>query len=151
MKTIALILSLMLFPAFADDSSINFAPGINPKDLQKIHPKLLQIVRYISVFCKENGVKMVITSAIRSVEQNKKVGGVSLTHVQGRAVDISIKEKWGWTDDKIMLLTLKVDQMYRQFGAFTNRPDNKQVVIFNHDAGNGYHLHIQVYRGLPWK
>jgi hypothetical protein len=150
-KTIVLILSLLTLPSFAGDSSINFAPGINPTDLQKIHPKLLQIVAYISVFCKENRIQLVITSAIRSKERNKLVGGISQTHVDGRAVDISIKERWGWTDDKIMILTMKVDQMYKQFGAFTNRPDNKQVVIFNHDAGNGYHLHIQVYRGLPWK
>ncbi len=153
MKTIALILSLILFPAFADDSSINFAPGINPKDLQKIHPKLLQIVRYVSVFCKENGIKFVITSAIRTPERNKAVGSVSDTHVSGRAVDFSIKEKWGWTPELVWMMTEKVNKMYKQFGAFTNRPQDKQVVLFNHSVNpsEGTHIHLQVYRGLPWK
>lgn len=151
MKTIALILSLILFPAFAEDSSINFAPGINPKDLQKIHPKLLQIVNYVSVFCKENGIKFVITSAIRSKERNKAIGSVSDTHVSGRAVDFSIKERWGWTDERVWEINRRVNLMYKQFGAFTNRPEDKQVVIFTHDAGTGTHIHLQVYRGLPWK
>lgn len=151
MKTIALILSLILFPAFADDSSINFAPGINPKDLQKIHPKLLQIAGFISVFCKQNRIKFVITSAIRTKERNAQVKSKSLTHVEGRAFDFSIKEKWGWTPELVWMMTEKVNKMYKQYGAFTNRPQDKQVVLFNHDAGNGYHIHIQVYKGLPWK
>jgi hypothetical protein len=150
-KTLALFLLLVTFPTYGGDSDIKFAPGINPQDLHKIHPKLLQILAYISVFCKENRIELVVTSAIRSKERNKAIGSVSQTHVEGRAIDISIKERWGWNDDSIMLITYKVNQMYKQFGAFTNRPIDKQVVIFNHDAGNGYHLHIQVYRGLPWK
>jgi hypothetical protein len=152
-KTIVLILSLLTLPSFAGDSSINFAPGINPTDLQKIHPKLLQIVSYISVFCKENRIQLVVTSAIRSKERNKLVGGVSETHTSGRAVDFSIKERWGWTPDLVWTMTIKVNKMYKQFGAFTNRPQDKQVVLFNHSVNpnEGTHIHLQVYKGLPWK
>lgn len=153
MKTIALILSLMLFPAFADDSGINFAPGINPQDLSKIHPKLLQIVAYVAVFCKENRIKFVITSAIRTPERNKAVKSLSNTHIEGRAVDFSIKERWGWSPDLVWSMTIKVNKMYKQFGAFTNRPEDKQVVLFNHSVNpsEGTHIHLQVYKGLPWK
>lgn len=76
-----------------------------------------------------------------------------MTHVEGRAVDISIKERWGWDDQLVFVLVDKVNKMYKQFGAFTNRPEDKQVLIFNHSVNpdEKTHLHIQVYRGLPWK
>jgi ribosomal protein L31 len=121
--------------------------------LQKIHPKLLQIVNYVAVFCKENGIKFVITSAIRSKDRNTQVKSKSVTHVEGRAIDFSIKERWGWSPDLVWAMTIKVNKMYKQFGAFTNRPEDKQVVLFNHSVNpnEGTHIHLQVYRGLPWK
>lgn len=129
---------------------INYAKEVNPKDLDHIHPKLKDIVTYISVFCKENRIKFVITSAIRSKERNAAVGSVSQTHVEGRAIDFSIKDRWGWRDDLVMDVTRKVIRNYGEYGAFSN-VNGKQVVIFTHDAGTGTHVHIQVRRDLPWK
>ncbi len=140
-----------MFPVFAGDSGINFAPGINPQDLVKIHPKLRQIVAFISAYCKENNIKFVITSAIRSPERNEEVHAVSMTHVEGRAVDFSIREEWGWTPDRIQDIIRKVTRNYGEYGAFSN-VNGKQVVIIAHSVEAGsYHMHIQTRKGLPWK
>lgn len=150
MKTIVLLLSLLAFPAYSGDSDINFAPGINPKDIHRIHPKLRDMLRFIAAFCKQENIKFVITSMIRTEERNKAVGSVSKTHVEGRAVDFSIKEQWGWTPELVWHITQKVIRNYKEYGAFSN-VNGKQVVIFTHDAGTGTHVHLQVHRLLPWK
>jgi len=76
----------------------------------------------------------------------------SQTHVEGRAFDFSIRESHGWSDDKIMILVMKIEQIYGQYGAFS-AGSGKQVIIFNHstDVPGSYHSHIQVNRSLPWK
>lgn len=148
-KAIVLTLCLLIFPVFAGDSSINFAPGINPQDLVKIHPKLKQIVAFIAAYCKENNIKFVITSAIRSPERNTEVHAVSMTHVEGRAVDFSIREELGWNANLIQDLFRKVIRNYGEYGAYS-LTGGKQIVIFSHNNGNGFHTHLQVRKGLPW-
>ena len=140
----------MVLPVLASDSEITYSKGIDPNSLSKIHPKLQDMVHYISGFCQQNRIKFVITSTIRTFNRNKEVGSKSVTHVEGRAVDFSIKEVWGWTPELIMEITRQIERNYTHFGAFS-AVGNKQVVIFNHDAGNGFHVHLQVYRGLSWK
>ncbi len=144
-----LLLTLLLYSSLAIDSDINFAPGINPEDLKRIHPKLRDMTAYIAVFCKENNIKFVITSAIRSEQRNRELNSVSQTHVEGRAIDFSIKEQWGWNSEKLMIITDKLQKIYGQYGAFTKSINNKQVLVYTHENGNGFHVHLQVYKGLP--
>lgn len=145
-----LVLLLILAPISYASAPINFASGIDPKSFDKLHPKLRDIAYYIAGFCAQNNIKFVITSTIRSKERNAQVKSVSLTHVEGRAFDMSIKEQWGWNDYLILILVEKVEKIYGSYGAYSN-VNGKQVLVFNHDAGNGVHLHYQVFKGLPWK
>ena len=145
------ILFIILFSmsALAYPSVILFAPDIDPKGFDKLHPQLKNIAYYIAGFCEQHNIKFVITSTVRSAERNAQVGGKSLTHVEFRAFDMSIKPVYGWTDELLMIMMQKVEQRYGHLGAYTS--SGKQLLQFNHDAGNGFHLHYQIRRGLPWK
>lgn len=148
-----LILLLTLAPISYASAPINYAPGIDPKSFDKLHPKLKDIAHFIAGFCAQNNIKFVITSTIRSKEKNIAVGGKSETHTSGRAFDFSLREEHGWTQDRIMLLVYQVERNYKDYGAYSLN-GGKQVVIFNHSAevaGSLYHSHIQVRRDLSWK
>lgn len=144
-----ILIILFAIPAIGFPYTINFSKGIDPTSIDRLHPKLKDIALFIAGFCEQNRVKFVVTSTIRTKETDKRIGAVSDTHQTGRAFDMSIKPHLGWSDDLIMMLTMQIEKRYGHLGAFS--PSGKQVIVFNHDAGTGYHLHIQVYRGLPWK
>jgi hypothetical protein len=153
MTKLILILLLTLAPLSYASAPINYASGIDPASFEKLHPKLKDIAYFVASFCQQNGIKFVITSTIRTKERNRLVGGKSETHTSGRAFDFSLREEYGWTDDRIMLLVYQIERNYKEFGAYSLN-GGKQVVIFNHSAESGkgglYHSHIQVRRDLPW-
>lgn len=153
MYKLLLILLLTLAPVSFASAPINYAPGIIPESFDKLHPRLKDIAYFIAGFCQQNNIKFVITSTIRSKERNRLVGGISQTHVEARAFDMSIREQWGWDDYKILLLVQKLEKTYGQYGAYSNM-NGKQVLVFNHSVdgdGSQTHLHLQVFKGLPWK
>lgn len=142
------------FPIVADPASyrpkIQFATDINPNDINKLDPRLLKVVNFIADYCEQNNITFVITSMIRSKERNKAVGSVSDTHTTGRAVDFSVKEKWGWTQAHIDVIFSEVEMRYNLMGAISYM-GNRRTVFLMHDAGNGIHAHIQVDRNNPYK
>lgn len=154
MKYLAILLLTLTISSHATaPTPINYAKGIDPESFNKLHPKLQQIAYFIAGFCAQNNIKFVITSTIRSKERNRLVGGASLTHVEARAFDMSIREQWGWDDYKILILVQKLEKTYGQYGAYSN-VNGRQVLVFNHSVdgeGSQTHLHLQVFRGLSWK
>ena len=126
--------------------SFRYAKDVNPVDFLKLDPRIIEMIGGVAKFCKENKITFMITSAIRSPERNKEVKSVSSTHVDGRAVDFSIKAYWGWTPKLIKNLEKYIEKRYGEYGLYG--PLQKQKVIVIHDAGNGsgLHAHLQVSR-----
>lgn len=152
---LTLLLLIGLFnPTIVNPSVYNpnvfFSEGINPNDIYKIDPRLRKVVDFISNFCTDNEVKFVITSMIRSAERNKQVKSVSTTHVEGRAVDFSVRERWGWNEAKLLILTEEVQMRYSFIGAYSSLGKQRTILLL-HDASNGYHAHLQVDRNNPYK
>jgi hypothetical protein len=141
-----LILSITLIfsfnSVFAMEPYIRHAPGINLADLLKIEPRLMSMVATVAEFCKQNNVKFVVTSIIRTKERNLQVGSVSVTHVEGRAVDFSILTKWGWNKKLLDKLVRVVEDKHGEYGLYGK--NKKQKVILIHNAGSGNHAHLQV-------
>ena len=149
-KFIIVMLLMLSSTGLTNTSSINFAKDIDPTSLTKIYPQLRNIIIYIAGFCDQNRVKFVITSTIRSKKRNIEVNSKSLTHVEGRAFDMSIRPEYGWSPDLVMKLTQNIERKFGHLGAYT--ASGKQLLVFNHNANNGtlVHLHFQVYKNLPW-
>ena len=138
--------------SFAVAPEISFAPDVDPSSIERLHPKLQEIAKDLAKFAKKHKIKLVITSTIRSKTKNKAVGAQSDTHVEGRAFDVSIQPRWGWTDNLVKQAVKEISIKYKEVGALTS--NGKQVVILAHSVGpkGGLkHIHVQVHRNLPWK
>lgn len=129
-----------------DDIKFRYSHSVNPSDFNSIHPILREIMVDISNFCIDNNITLFVTSVIRTPERNRELGAVSDTHVEGRAVDFSIRSEFGWTKDMLSKLEKLLESKYGAVGAYSY--SGKQKVIVIHDIGHGIHAHIQVRRGL---
>lgn len=144
---IAITLIFSLNCSFAHDPYIRYSKDVNPMDILKIEPRLLSIMATISEFCKQNNITFIITSIIRDEKRNREVGGVSKTHVEGRAFDFSIRSKWGWDDKLLDRMVKLVEDKHGDYGMYGVNRRQKIVVI--HDVGSGRHAHVQVVKDYP--
>ena len=149
------LLCFLSFSVFATNDNSNnahlkqtfrYAKEVNPVDFLKLDPRVIEMIGGVAKFCKENKITFMITSAIRSEKRNREVKSKSTTHVEGRAIDFSIKPFWGWNKVTIRKLEKYIENRYGQYGLYG--PFLKQKVIVIHDAGNGsgWHAHLQVTR-----
>lgn len=123
--------------------SFRYARDVNPVDFLKLDPRVIEMIGGVAKFCKEHGITFMITSAVRSPEYNKAVGGESSTHVDGRAIDFSVKSAWGWTPELIKKLELYIEKRYGEYGRVSLL--KRQPVILIHKVHNGaVHAHLQV-------
>lgn len=128
--------------------NIKFASGINPNDINKIDPRLLKVVFFIAEYCENNEVTFVVTSMIRSTQRNIEVKSKSLTHVEGRAVDFSVKEQWGWNEAKLAILMEEVQMKYSFIGAWSYMGRQRTILLMHSVDGSAqnFHAHVQVDR-----
>lgn len=110
-------------------------PGIE-NQLDGLTPSFRNALPYIGGILDEMGMAdgSAISSAYRTPEHNREVGGVEGSyHTKGDAVDIVLPD--GITDEQAQA----VKKRFEDTGAFED-------VLF-HDAGSGYHLHLEGYKG----
>jgi hypothetical protein len=149
-KLIALIVLIFSFNnVFASPNndhlkpSFRYAKNVDPVDFLKLDPRVIEMIGGVAKFCKEHNITFMITSAVRTPKKNKAVGAKSLTHVQGRAIDFSIKKFWGWTPRTIALLEKYIEKRYGEYGIIP--PLQRQKVLLIHKvAGGAVHAHLQV-------
>lgn len=110
--------------------------------LNSINPFLFKMLAHIIVMCSEHGVTPVITSVIRTPEENAAVGAVSKTHIEGRAIDISIR---GWDKDFIKQVETEINFLFSNVGAISASTGKPRPIVV-HDVGFGAHIHVQTRR-----
>ena len=113
--------------------------GVSIKDLELVSPYLLILLGATSLHCHQNNLPLVITS-IKS--DAIKVKRVSKSHLDGRALDISIK---GWDKDDIDKFVAKMNIQYRHLAAISASDFKPRAAVY-HDAGAGDHIHLQTRR-----
>lgn len=108
-------------------------------DLQMIRPDLFIVLGYVSWWCFNNNLPCRVTSLIDDVPQR-----VTATHAEGRAADVSTR---GFGPKDITNLISFLEEKVGDMGAFS-KSDGKQRIAVYHDAGLGFHIHIQVKREI---
>ena len=93
-------------------------------------------------YCEENGLEFLITSFISTVEEDEELQRISLSHRQGRAFDISIKN-WPTVEQDKFIDYYNNKSPLRKLGAYSIA-DNKQRLTVIHNSGFGWHIHVQV-------
>lgn len=115
--------------------NLSVQPGIE-NQIEGLTPAFKSALPYIGGILDDMGMAegSAISSAYRTPEHNREVGGVEGSyHTKGDAVDIVLPD--GITDEQAQA----VRKRFEDTGAFED-------VLF-HDAGSGYHLHLEGYKG----
>lgn len=110
-----------------------------------IHPALMMMLGFTLNFAQMRGIDVCITSIIRTPAENKAVGAVSETHVEGRGLDISLRSEYGWRNSDVAELEQQINEKFSDVGALVWRDGelvSRPIVV--HDAGSGPHIHLQV-------
>lgn len=121
--------------SMALDKNFTCKESVCLDNLMEINPILGLIFYYFVGYAYNHDLPVVITSIIDNHPRKTR------THAEGRAIDISSKN---WPNFHIQRILYKINSTYRDYGTGpVNKP--KQAII-HHDAGSGFHFHIQVNR-----
>lgn len=101
--------------------------------------KLRDIVLWIATHRnREMKLTTLMTSFRRTKEENAAVGGVSKTHIEGRAVDLRLETKLLGAEE---MLRNYINRTFPVLAAGMPR-----VPAFNHNRGAVPHWHVQITR-----
>lgn len=119
---------------------INFKDEKDMKLFFLMHPLLQMIIMDGSWWAYQRGLDYTITDTVSTIEQDKKLGRVSVSHSEKRAADLrSVNWAKSDKDDFKNYLSSK----YGIHGAMSHSGKVKLVVL--HDSGHGEHFHIQLH------
>lgn len=119
--------------------------GVACDDLLYMSPSLLMMIAFVTQWCNSRNIQPVITSGIRTIEENRMVGAKSLTHPQGRAFDLSVRSEYGFNEQSIQELIEAVEKEFKSVGALNKNLESRPIV---RHVGTGDHLHLQVRRNI---
>lgn len=113
----------------------------------KLHPKMQEVAKFAVDQAILLGVENpVITETVTTSEIDKALGRVSVSHQQGRAIDL---RTWNMSEWQLKNLAIGLEEKYGQIGAWTKLGPRQLIV--HHDSGHGDHFHIQLDRGFAVK
>ncbi len=118
---------------------VELKSGIKPMELLCMHPNLFVLFAEALQFAEKRKLPFVVTSIIRSKEENDKLKSKSNTHVEGRAFDLSVN---GWRTIDISDLVAIVGRKHSGLGAISAVDKVSRPVVV-HDSGYGMHFHFQ--------
>lgn len=93
----------------------------------------------VILWAKSKQLRISITDAVTTLEEDEKLKRVSSTHREGRAFDLSTR---GWSKDLIDECVRVFGFKYRNIAALGQ--DGSPRLVYFHNAGTGDHLHFQV-------
>lgn len=109
--------------------------GVNPIELLGIHANVYILLAHLRYFAERYELPVEITS-IRTCEVDR----ISTTHLEGRAVDVSVR---GWDTKLVEEVVLEMNTIYAHIAAISLSDGVPRSAVY-HDAGNGPHFHLQV-------
>ena len=104
-----------------------------------LHPRLQGICLEMAEYCRVNGMPFVLTETATTFEEDKALGRKSVTHSEGRAVDIRTRD-WILPDRQVFMVHF--NGRYGNLGALNSLGDRNLLVY--HDSGHGAHIHCQL-------
>ncbi len=119
------------------ENTITTKDEIDFGEFKDVHPSLIIVLGYFSLFCHENKLNCKISSIKEEVVTQRQ----TKTHSDGRAFDASVKP---FSDGDILKCIAYMEKHVGHLGAYSYS-DGEQRVIVYHDVGRGRHFHFQVH------
>ena len=116
----------------------------NAKDKHKlycVHPILFMIVADAAHWWHVRGHDFVITETITTEDIDEKIGRVSASHRECRAVDVRAKDL---PRDLLFRFATLFNTKYSDHAAIGGKTLMPRLVLL-HGEGDNYHMHIQVH------
>jgi hypothetical protein len=127
---------------------VRFKTAEVAKEFAHIRVPLQLIVDDFARFCNASGYELVITDALSSAADDARLGRVSNSHQEGRAVDFRIKT---WPEEFIVRAIAWLERVYGHKGAIS-KSDGKRRLVVRHNVRMedgtllGDHCHLQISR-----
>lgn len=112
------------------------------KRILQLHPITAALMLYMSVWAQERNLPFVVTSTVSTKEEDLRLKRKSLSHLEGRAFDLSLR---GWTVDDQTDFFVDFSNRYGHLGAYNRAGEQRLIVIHN---GTALHAHVQIDREL---
>lgn len=103
-----------------------------------MHPIMSLILIDMYWYCMSYNQNLLVTSTVRTAEENKKVGASHLTHVQGRAFDLSVR---GWGKKFRKQFCDYFNAKYSKHAAISSSTGKPRLCVDH--VGTAAHIHVQ--------
>jgi len=113
-------------------SIIQFKDGINPEEMENLHPALFAIIGYVTYYASIHNLESTITSIYRND------GGI---HSDYRAVDMRSKT---WSEFHIQRVCFKINEKFKDIAAISKSDGLPRACVYHKVKGGAYHFHLQV-------
>lgn len=108
-----------------------------------VNPILIMIYADLFVYAKANFNKeLVVTQTITTLEDDKKLGRVSASHREKRAIDVRTKNLSN-KEIKTLVEYINNKWAYKDY-RYVSRSGVKRLAYY-HNSGHGAHLHIAIH------
>ena len=107
------------------------------KDLDK---KLFAILVEMGWFCASRNLDFVLTETVTTKEHDRKLGRVSNSHNEKRAVDVRTRD---WSEQFTRTFVADFNKKYNHLGA-KSKSDGQRRFIVDKSKTDKPHLHIQL-------
>lgn len=137
-----LLITLLLFCSIANASvsfpKFSLKKGVSVNDIRFIDPRLLLLMSFVSHWCNERNITLLITSIHR--KDNDEISDTRV-HQEWRAFDFSIR---GFKQYQIIELVQVINQNFRFIGAISKASGLPTPIVIHKDKNGIVHGHIQV-------
>lgn len=122
---------------------ISFKHTRDRKMFSFLHPVLIMIIADTDYYLSlrgHDGVK--ITDSWSTKSRDEKIGRVSSSHSEGRAVDFSV---FGISKDTIKNLQTYLEKKYLKYGAISRSTGEVNLFVYGDDRHLD-HVHLQIHK-----
>lgn len=105
-----------------------------------LHPLCFMLMGEMAHWATVNNQPFVVTETYSTQLEDFYLKRVSASHREGRAFDISSHD---WDQKKTVEFVEFFNNKYRDIAAISGETNQPELVVY-HDAGNGYHFHVQI-------
>jgi len=109
---------------------------------KRINKVLFSILVDMGFYCQARGVDLVVTDSFSTLEEDKRLGRVSSSHREGRAVDLRTRD---WTENFIKTFVNDFESRFGDIGAISGS-DLQRRLIVDKSKTKQPHLHVQLSR-----
>lgn len=117
----------------------NYAKPDVADKLDGLCVEAMMVLCDVILWAKAKQLRISITDAVSTLEEDERLKRVSSTHREGRAFDLSTRD---WPKDSIDECVRIFGFKYRHIAALGQ--DGSPRLVYFHNAGTGDHLHFQV-------